>query len=564
MAWHFSAYLLPTFTAGGVTTLLAAYAWGKRDTRAALPFTVMMVGLAIWSVGYGIELGFTTLKPMLFWDRVAFIGSVIVPTAWLLLAVEYAGYDAWLTRTRVGLLTVEPLVTLALVWTNEFHGLIWRHTALDSTGAITKPQLTFGPGYWANFGYSYLLFFVGVVLFVHVMIRASRLHRRQSLFMILGGIGPLGVNVVFHVVPRANPVGNLDLTTFALSVSSVCFALALFRFRMLELAPAARETLIEGMSDGVLVLDAEERIVDFNPTVRRVLGGGIAGQSVAATEIGSLDSSEREVVSFEVGERTRTYEASKTLLTDFRGESVGSFVLLRDITELRTVRDHEQRLSVLNRILRHNIRNELTVIRGHSEALSESLSDERREHVEAIDRASARILDISEKADHVPTTVRPKRGGVAANAAAITRRTADQLAEAHPTASVHVDAPEAAWASVVGRKQLAVAVTNLGENALKHNPADGAAVWFRITERRRTVRISIRDNGPGVPAGETAVITSDRETPLEHGSGLGLWIARWIVEASDGDLSVETGDSTGSVFSIDLPRTAPSEDAPTA
>ena len=565
MVWRFSPYLLPTFAAGSVTVVLAAYAWRKRDKRAALPFTVMMLGLAVWSLGYGIELGFTTLEPMLFWDGVAFVGSVVVPTAWLLLAVEYAGYDDRLDRRHVGALAVEPVVTLALVWTNEFHGLIWRHTAIDATGPLTTPRLTFGPGYWVNFGYSYLLFFAGICLFVHVMLRASRLYRRQSLLMIAGGIVPVVMNAVFHIVPDRNPVGTLDPTTFALAVSGVFFALALFRFRLLELAPAARETLIEGMEDGVLVLDAEERIVDLNPTVRRIVGDRARGESIDRTKIGASDGLDRTVMAFDVDERTRTYEVSKTLLTDFRDETVGSFVLFRDITELQIVRDHEQRLSVLNRIIRHNVRNELNVVYGHSETLLEDISGEQREHVEAIDRAATRVLRISEKVDHVQETIGSKReDATPVDVAAIARAAADQLTETFPTAAVHVDAPEAAWASAIGGKQLAVAIENLAENALAHNPDRDASVWIRVEKRRRNVRLTVQDDGPGIPEYELAAVSANRETALEHSSGLGLWITRWVVEESNGELSVETDDATGSVLTVDLPPTSPPGDTTAA
>ena len=564
MGWRFSIYLLPTFAAGAITMLLALYAWRRRTKRAALPFTVFLLGLSVWSLGYGIELGFTALGPMLLWDKVAFVGSVIVPTAWFLLAVEYAGHDTWLSRKRVALLAVEPIATLALVWTNEFHGLIWRRAAIDSTGPITTPQFAFGPAYWVNFGYSYLLILVGIALFVRVMLHANRLFRRQSLVMVLGAIGPLGVNAVFNVAPRLNPVGNLDLTTFALAVSGVFFALALFHFRIFGLTPAARDSLIEGMDDGILILDAEDRIVDCNPIARRALGDGIRGKALSRTAIGPSDSIDRNIESFEVDEESRTYEVSETRLTDFRGETVGRFVLLRDVTTLQILRDHEQRLSVLNRILRHNIRNELTVVTGHSGLLLETVAGEHREHVEAIDRAATRILDMSEKARHVQGTIGSDRvSDRSVDVAEIATATAERLAKAHPTAEVHVDAPAVAWVSAVGHELLEVAVENIGKNAIVHNPESGPSVWFRIEKRRRTTRITVADDGPGIPESELAAIESDRETDLEHGSGLGLWLARWIVDASAGELSVQSDGVSGNVISIDLPRKEPAEESTT-
>ncbi|WP_313693778.1 histidine kinase N-terminal 7TM domain-containing protein [Halorarum halobium] len=558
MAWRFSPYLLPTFAAGVVTLALAVYAWRRRENRAAVPFAVFLMGLSVWSFGYGIELGYTALEPMLFWDRVAWIGSVVAPTAWLLLAVEYAGYEEWLTRRRVGLLAVEPAVVLLLVWTNGSHGLIWQSASLDATGPITTPELVFGPAYWANVAYSYLLFLVGTALFVGVIVRASRLYRRQSVLILLGATVAIGVNTLFHVVPGLNPITNLDLTPFAFAVSGVCFALALFRFRMLGLSPVARETLIEDMTDGILVLDAADRIVDANPAARRALGEDVEGRPVADTVIGRSDDIDRDVVSLDGDGRSTTYEVSETPLTDFRDELVGRLVLLRDVTTLQILRDHEQRLSVVNRVLRHNIRNELTVVAGHSELLLGELDGDRREHVETIDRAADRILQISEKARHVQRTIGSERtGDEVVNVAAIVRETADSLGETHPEASVHVDAPDAAWATAVGYDQLSVAVESVGENAITHNPAADASVRLTVEPRAETVRITVADDGPGIPAAEVAVIERERETSLEHGSGLGLWLVQWVVEASDGELSVDTDGGDGSVIAIDLPRADP-------
>ncbi|WP_458204443.1 sensor histidine kinase [Haladaptatus sp. NG-SE-30] len=245
-------------------------------------------------------------------------------------------------------------------------------------------------------------------------------------------------------------------------------------------------------------------------------------------------------------------------LTDFRGETVGHYILLRDITSLQILRDHEQRLSVVNRVLRHNIRNELNVVTGYSEMLRSDLSGEQREQAETITRAATRILEISEKATHVQATIGSGRTRqTTVNVAEITRAAGDRLDESHPKAAVHVEGPPAAWATTTGRDQLAVAVENIAQNAVEHNPADGASVWITVELRRQTVRIIVTDDGPGIPESEVTTLGNNRETALEHGSGLGLWLTYWIVDASNGDLSVETNSSTGSVITIDLPRTEP-------
>ena len=555
MAWQFSVYLVPNFLAGAVAALLAAYAWRKRDQRAALPLALMMAGLAVWSVCYGIELGFSTIEPMLGWDAVAFVGSVVVPTAWLLLAVDYAGYEEWITPRTVALLAVEPALTLALVWTNDVHGLIWRSASVDATAPIAVPALVFGPAYWVNLAYSYLLVAAGILLIASVALRASRIHRRRSFVLLAGVVAPLGANVLFNVFPAANPIPNLDLTPFAFAATGGLYALALFRFRMLELAPTARETLVEAMDDGVVVVDADGRVVDLNPAAREALGEDAIGRPLEETAVGDAEVRGRSLLELPVDDESRTYVVSSTTLTDFRGDAVGRFVHLRDITQLQVLRDHEQRLSVLNRLLRHNLRNELNVIAGESEVLAESLEGADRDRLGKIHAAADRMLDIGEKARHVETTIDPGPSEVVpVDVAGIVRDVAGRLDDAYPEATIEVDAPAEARGAAVGSEQLTVAVENLGENAIEHNPAPAPSVRFAVECTDRSVRVSVADDGPEIPEMERAAIARDRETPLLHGSGVGLWLVRWIVDASAGDLAFEARTPEGNVVTIDLPR----------
>jgi len=553
MAWRFSVYLLPTFLSGLVAVALAGYAWHKRDQRAALPFHAMMVGLAIWAFGYGIEIGFTELGPMLWWDQVAFIGSAVVPTAWFLLAVEYAGYETWITRRTLGLLAIEPVATLLLVWTNEAHGLIWQSTSVDVAGPLTTPHLVFGPAYWVNFVYSYALIAAGVVLVASVLVRASRIYRRQGVVLLAGLIVPLGANLAFNVFPWANPLHALDLTPFAFVVTGVFYALALFRFKMLDLAPTARETLVEAMDDGIVVADASGTVVDANPAARRALGEDVVGRSLDATDIGRDGTIDGGLLELSVGDDTSSFELSSRTLTDFRGDTVGRFVLLRDITELEVLREHEQRLSVLNRVLRHNLRNELNVVLGEGELLAESVSPEDAKRVRSILDSADRMLDISEKARHIESTI-GRTATETVDLARIVATVADRLAEANPDAAVSVDGPTEAWVGTVGQRQLAVAIINVGENAVQHNPTASATVRFQVEQHTATVELTVVDDGPGIPEMERAAIEQETETPLVHGSGLGLWLVRWVVQASGGELRIETTEEGHNAVTIELER----------
>jgi len=271
MAWHFSVYLLPGFLAGIVSAAVAAFAWRHRGERTGRPFSVLMAAIAWWALAYGVELGYTDASSVLLWDRVAFVGSVVVPAALFWLAVEYAGLEARVPSWTPLLLAVEPLATLALVWSYPRTHLVWTAVDVEHVHGISLPVLDFGPWYWVNYAYSYLLIAAALLVIASVFVRGSRIYRRQSALLILGAVVPLGANVLYNVLPAVSPLPALDLTTSALAVTGILYGLALFHFRMLDLAPVARGMLLRRIGDGFVVVADDGALVEGNDVGRRIV-----------------------------------------------------------------------------------------------------------------------------------------------------------------------------------------------------------------------------------------------------------------------------------------------------
>jgi PAS domain-containing protein len=228
-----------------------------------------MVGVSAWTAGYALELGAGDLAAKVFWAKVEYLGIAAVPLAWLVFALRYTGREGWLTRRNLALLAALPLVTLLLVWTNEAHGLVWSSTRLGAPGASPALEVDHGAWFWVHWSYSYLLLLLGTVLLVSMIARSMRMYRRQGVTLLLAAAAPWVGNGVY--VLDLGPVPNLDLTPFAFLLSGVATALALFRFRLLDIVPVARDNVVEGMSDGVLVVDLQDRVVDANPAAGRIL-----------------------------------------------------------------------------------------------------------------------------------------------------------------------------------------------------------------------------------------------------------------------------------------------------
>jgi len=269
MHWQFIPYVLPVVASAVVSAALALAAWHRRPAPGATSFCLLMLAVAQWALGYALELASPDLPTTLFWDNISWLGAVSAPALWLAFALQYTGRARWLTRQSVVILVVEPLVTLLLVWTNQFHGLIESNIRLNPGSPFSALVVTYGVGYWINIAYSYLLLFLGALLIgslIQALIRSASLYRGQASALLIAVLAPWVGNAL--TIFGLNPFPHLDLTPFAFTVTGLAMAWSLFRFRLLDIVPVAREAVIESMSDAVIVLDEQNRIVDLNPAAQ--------------------------------------------------------------------------------------------------------------------------------------------------------------------------------------------------------------------------------------------------------------------------------------------------------
>lgn len=300
-----------------------------------------MLAVAGWLVGNALEMGSVTLSTKIFWANVQYLGIVVVPVAWLAFAVQYAGRQTWLTRRNLLLLLILPTVTLVLVWTNPAHGLFRSAVSLDNSGSFPVLNPTRGPWFGIHTVYSYLLLLLGTALLVQKLIYSPPLYRRQVGALLIGVLAPWVGNVVF--IAGLTPFPNGDPIPFTFTVGGLAIAWGLFRFRLLDLAPVARDALVEGMSDALIVLDERDRIVDLNPAARQIAGQGTiepigqpAGQVFPVPLIDLIASLDERKGPAEIAlgkDPRRSFDIRGSPLYDRRGRYTGRLVVLRDITQ---------------------------------------------------------------------------------------------------------------------------------------------------------------------------------------------------------------------------------------
>ena len=341
-------YVFALVISGAAAIYVSIVAWGRRSAPGARPLAILGGSIAIWSLTYAIYFLGVTDQARFFWLRATYLGVSIVPTAFLTFCIQYANRGQWLKKRLLALLAIEPVLTLTLLWTDPWHNLFFGGKQV--VGSI----LDGGPWFWINVVYSYGLILYGIILLISVYRYTARPLRGQVGTVLVGALLPWAIDIVG--VAGLNPFSGLDLTPFAFSITCICFLVGFSRYRLLDLVPIARDALIESMNDGVIVLDAHNRIVDVNPTALQMIGKpgqwiiGEPAEKILAIFSDILDrfrdtlTTREEIV---VGGNLPSYfDLRISPLYDRKGHFSGRLIVARDITERRLIEqaEHEQRI----------------------------------------------------------------------------------------------------------------------------------------------------------------------------------------------------------------------------
>ncbi len=217
MRWQLTPYVLPVIASAVVAAALARYAWLRRPAPGAIAFSLLMLAAAEYSLGYFFELAHSDLPNVLFWDNLEWLGATLAPMLWLIFVLQYTGRGRWLTRRTIALLAIVPLVTILLVWTNQYHHLIEYDIHMDTSGSFAALISTHGVWYWIDVAYSYLLLLIGaflIFLLILTLIRPAHLYLGQASALLIAVIAPWVGNALTTF--NWSPFPKLDLTPFAL------------------------------------------------------------------------------------------------------------------------------------------------------------------------------------------------------------------------------------------------------------------------------------------------------------------------------------------------------------
>jgi PAS domain S-box-containing protein len=585
--------------AGAVLVAVAIlYVWRRRPATTIASLLAVLLGAVLWSVCYALELSAGDLVGREYWGDLKYAGVCLLPPVYLAFVLQCSGHTRW-PRWLGPVLVLEPLAVLALLAVDATHDLVRFYPA--GATVATSQAAEAGPLFWPHLLYNNALVWTATVLLVVTLSRMSGLYRRQSVILVAAILLPILLNLLFNL--RVAPFRQVDLTPFAFVLTTAVLVWGVYQFSLLDLRPVARSQIFKTISDPVLVLDPDGRVLDANPAAGRLVDlppAEIVGQPVTQL-LPTWSATVTEAMAAGVDQATkevtrdgRIYDLAISALPDRQRQSGGHLVVARDVTERRQVEErlcaalnHErvatdrlaaalageraaaEHLRTLDELksgflqaVSHDLRTPLASVLGISLTLqrgrgqlgpadTDDLLGRLTANARKLDRILTGLLDL-ERLDRGIIELHRERVDLARLVAGVVSEAREELLTSHPVSLELLPVQVLADAAKVER-----IVENLLANAARHTDP-GTPIWVRVTRGDRGALLCVDDAGPGVPVEQRESIFRPFQRgrgagSYAPGSGVGLALVAQFASLHDGHAWVEDRAGGGASFRVLLP-----------
>lgn len=335
-----------------VSLSLAIYFFIRPSLVVRRTLILLMLATAEWGLCAFFESSIPIYQQKILWSKISYFGIATVPVLWFIFCAEFTQWVYWRDWKWKATLFIIPLIILLLTLTNELHNLIWVYISPVVTDSGFWLNYDHGAGFWVHAVYSYFLLLAGALLLFIFARKSSGIFRKQVAIIIVSAFIPWIGNALYLF--DLNPWPGLDLTPLSFSITGLLIAWGLSSFQMFNLAPIARDALIERISDGIIVINKDTFVVDINPAACRMLGCS-GPKAVGKPLIESMKSWEEYINRFKREEfvdeellfNNQTWIHIRiSPLVDNKKSLIGKLIVIQDITnrkkaetELGTQRD---------------------------------------------------------------------------------------------------------------------------------------------------------------------------------------------------------------------------------
>ena len=585
MDLDFNLYALSLIISGIITLLLSGYILSnEKGTVRWVGY--LMLSNSVWSLGYGFELASKTLEHMKMLINVEYVGIVAVPFYWFLFCLDLAGKEKWLKKPgNQFLITAVPVVYILLVWTNNLHHLNYKKASIDYSGSFPMLKIVPGIAFYFFVCYFYTLLIVGNYFLVKKFRRSDRVYKKQNRVILTAAMLPWIANFSYLIGLR--PIPNLDMTPFAFQVSTFLIFIAIYRFKLLDVLPVAREKVLELMGDGFMVLDHRNRIIDYNSAFKKYISvyhpNKIIGKDInellqyQPELLDLLNQQESGKVELMVHTANGVFdlEADVCFLNENKLNRNATIIKLQDLTNARQEALKSQRqaeeLQKLNQlkdrifsIMAHDLRGPLLNL---AEVLKMT-SDDTISAEEFKELSPTLTKDISYTTDLLENILHWSRSQL--KGYGINQEIFDLKKLINSEVNYHLKAASVKKIEIVQQLtddlvayadllMMQIVIRNLIINAIKfcHENCRINIVASYINEEY--IGLQIQDNGVGIALENIQKIFngenfSSRGTQNEKGTGIGLMVCWDFMERNEGSITIESELGKGTLFKLQIPR----------
>lgn len=344
MQWQSNPYFIPLIIAGLISLVNALVVSQRRSVTGSLSLLGMLLALTGWSFTYAFELASASQSWQIFWAKVEYVGIVCVPPLFLLFTLEYARHQRIFKSGITYWIWIIPVIILALVWTNEFHSLIWSEVGQKDGGGFYLLSLGHGIAFWIWTAFSYLCLLIGSIVLIRRAVTSPPELKPQSYILVFGAAITLVGNVIY--LSGLSPVPDLDLTPITLIISMIAYSIGLFRFGILDIMPIAAETVLESLENVVIVVDDSEKITYINQAFEYYAGVDaktFIGKPISTLSLwpslsklaGGSQSTIRGEAVMTFDDRDPAYFNARGSTVRWKSQRLGRAFILEDITERR-------------------------------------------------------------------------------------------------------------------------------------------------------------------------------------------------------------------------------------
>jgi signal transduction histidine kinase len=371
-----------------ISALIAWYCWQRHEVNGAREYAGVALSESLWTVGLMLELTSPSLGGKIFWDNAQFVTAASWLLAFLAFSLRYTERRLPRPQITFALLAVPLVALVVLAYTDPLHGLIRAHIRLVPGQSYNALLYDFTGPLWALAIYIYGAYLGCVLMLLVNPARSTRLYRSQIGLLLAGSLVPIIGSVLTLSLLADSP--DRDISPFTFAIGSILVAWALFRYRLFDLVPIARDVVVESLADAVFVLDPHWRLVDLNPAARNLLHTvdidvsrlGIDGlpdvwrQPILRANAGALYQIQELELPTPAG--MRQVELRLQPVFSRRGTHCGCIAVVRDITERKAV---EAELEVYRAQLEARVEARTAELRTTNELLQQEIT--HRQQLEA-------------------------------------------------------------------------------------------------------------------------------------------------------------------------------------